>query len=106
MRLKNCLLPTAYCLLTTPMQLTDVSELVRSAVMLTLMITSPVLAVAVLVGLAISIGQAVTQIQDQTVSIVPKIVLMLLTMLLILPWTLTQLVQYSTDLYAGIPNRL
>ena len=88
------------------MQLTDVTELARSAVMLTLLITSPVLAVAVLVGLAISIGQAVTQIQDQTVSIVPKIVLMLLTMLLILPWTLTQLVQYSTDLYAGIPNRL
>ena len=88
------------------MQLIDVSELARSAVMLTLLITSPVLAVAVLVGLAISIGQAVTQIQDQTLSIVPKIVVMLLTMLLILPWTLTQLVQYSTDLYAGIPHRL
>ena len=88
------------------MQLIDVSELARSAVMLTLLITSPVLAVAVLVGLAISIGQAVTQIQDQTLSIVPKIVVMLLTMLLILPWTLTQLVQYSTDLYAGIPIRL
>ena len=88
------------------MQIIDVSELARSAMMLTLLITSPVLAVAVLVGLAISIGQAVTQIQDQTLSIVPKIVVMLLTMLLILPWTLTQLVQYSTDLYAGIPIRL
>ena len=73
---------------------------------MTLMIAAPVLIVGVVVALGISVLQAVTQIQDQTVSIVAKIVVMLLTMLYILPWTLTQLVDFSTRLIAGIPDSL
>ena len=49
-------------------------ELARSAVMLTLLIGAPVMLVAVIVGLLISILQAVTQLQDQTLSFVPKII--------------------------------
>ena len=85
------------------MTIEQVAELCRSAVMMTLMISSPVLAVAVIVGLGISILQAVTQIQDQTVSIIPKIVAMMATMLYVLPWTLTQLVDYSHRVISGIP---
>jgi len=88
------------------MSLTDVTELTRAAVVLTIMISAPVVGVAVAVGLFISVLQAVTQIQDQTVNTVPKIVLMLLTLLLIAPWALTQLVQYSTDVFEKIPHSM
>lgn len=88
------------------MSLTDVTELTRAAVMLTIMISAPVVGVAVAVGLLISVLQAVTQIQDQTVNTVPKIVLMLLTLLLIAPWALTQLVEYSTDVFEKIPSSM
>lgn len=83
-----------------------VTELTRQAVMLTLMVSAPVLAIAVVVGLGVSVAQAVTQIQDQTVSIVPKLVIMLLTILFIMPWALAQMSQYSIDLFNGIPNSL
>ena len=74
--------------------------------MTALIIAAPILSVAVFVGLAISIAQTVTQIQDQTVSIIPKIVIMLLTMLYVLPWSLGQLVEYSTRLFASIPDSI
>ena len=79
-------------------------ELARDAVMLTLLLSLPIMGVAMLAGLLISIGQAVTQIQDQTLSFVPKIVLMLLTALLILPWSIGLIMEYSTNLYLEIPN--
>ena len=88
------------------MTLDQVTELCRSAVMLALLVSAPVLTVAVVVGLGISIIQAVTQIQDQTVSIIPKIVIMLLTLVYVTPWVLTQMVEYSTRLFAGIPDSL
>ncbi len=81
-------------------------ELGRAAVMLTLMVGAPVMVIAVFVGLLISIMQAVTQLQDQTLSFVPKIVAMLLAMLYALPWAINQLVEYSTNLIMGIPGTL
>ena len=81
-------------------------ELCREAVMLSLLLGAPVLAVAIAVGLVISILQAVTQLQDQTLSFVPKIVAMLLTLLYVLPWTLHELIDYSTVLFREIPTRL
>jgi len=79
-------------------------ELARSAVVLTLLLSVPIMAVSALVGLLISIAQAVTQIQDQTLSFVPKIVLMLITTLLLLPWSITLIVEYSEDLFHSIPG--
>lgn len=72
--------------------------------MMTLLLSVPVLAVATLSGLLISIAQAVTQIQDQTLSFVPKIVLMLVTTLLLLPWSISQIVEYTIELYLDIPS--
>lgn len=82
------------------------TDMCRDAVVTALMISAPVLTVAVTVGLAISIAQAVTQIQDQTVSIIPKIVIMLLTGLAVLPWMLTRIVEYTTRLYIDVPESL
>ena len=79
-------------------------ELARVAVMVTLLLSVPIMAVATLSGLLISIAQAVTQIQDQTLSFVPKIILMLITALLLLPWSISVTVEYSEDLYNDIPG--
>lgn len=81
-------------------------ELARAAVMLTLVIGAPVMIMAVIVGLLISILQAVTQLQDQTLSFVPKIVAMLLTTLYVLPWVMNQMIEYSTNLIHNIPSLL
>jgi flagellar biosynthetic protein FliQ len=62
--------------------------------------------VSVVVGLAISILQAVTQIQEQTLSFVPKIMVMMLATLVTLPWALNQLIEYTTTLFRNIPTNL
>jgi len=85
------------------MDVTQAVELGRGAIVLSLTLATPVLAIAVLVGLLISIFQAVTQLQDQTLSFVPKIVAMMVTLLYILPWLMAQMMEYSVDLFEGIP---
>ena len=62
--------------------------------------------VALAIGLVVSIAQAVTQIQEQTIQFVPKLVAMLVLTILLLPWTLTRLMEYSTTLIKDIPSRL
>ncbi len=59
-----------------------------------------------IVGLVIGLLQALTQIQEQTVAFVPKIVAMILVLSLTLPWLITQMLQYSSDLIGGIPGSL
>ncbi len=81
-------------------------ELSRAAVMLTLKLGAPILVVAVAVGLIISVMQAVTQLQDQTLSFVPKIVAMLLTLLYILPWAMSEMMEYTSELVLSIPGNL
>jgi flagellar biosynthetic protein FliQ len=76
-----------------------VTDLCRDALMQVLLLSLPVLGVAILVGLITSIAQAVTQVQDQSLSLIPKIVLMLITLLYILPWGMSHMVDYSTTLY-------
>ena len=88
------------------MNIDQAIELSRGAVMLTLMIGAPVMLIAVVVGLLISILQAVTQLQDQTLSFVPKIVAMLLATLYVLPWIMNQMIDYSTNLIQNIPSLL
>ncbi len=86
------------------MSVDQASELGRQAIMLALLIGSPVMLTAVVVGLTISILQAVTQIQDQTISFVPKIIAMLLITLYAMPWIMGQMIEYSTNLVKAIPS--
>lgn len=79
-------------------------ELARNAVMLGFLIGAPVLLTAIVVGLLISILQAVTQIQDQTLSFVPKIAAMFLALIFLLPWILQHLTEYSTGVFRDIPK--
>ena len=78
-------------------------DLCRSATVVSLMIAAPVLACAVIVGLVISILQAVTQLQDQTLGFVPKILAMAVVTVYVLPWALSQMMVYSTELIQTIP---
>ena len=79
-------------------------SVLREAMIVTLVISGPILLVGLVIGLVISIFQAVTQIQDQTLSFVPKIILMLITALLLLPWSINLIVEYSENLYRDIPG--
>ncbi|ADG69877.1 export protein FliQ family 3 [Planctopirus limnophila DSM 3776] len=81
-------------------------ELCRNAVVVALMVCLPSLMSAMLVGLIISLAQAVTQLQEQTLSFVPKLVIMLLVALLTLPWSMSLMDSYALDLYSSIPERL
>ena len=81
-----------------------VVDLARNAIMLALLIAGPMLVVALLVGLAVSILQAVTQIQEQTLAFVPKLVGVSAVFLLALPWIIQLLVRYTTELFRSIPS--
>ena len=83
----------------------DAIDLGREAIWLALLIGSPVLLAGMIVGLLIGLFQALTQIQEQTVAFVPKIVAMVLALSIALPWLITQMLQYSTDLITQIPAR-
>ena len=81
-------------------------ELARGAIAITLLLGAPVLLVSALVGLAISTLQALTQIQEQTLTFVPKVLVMLLTILFTLPWAIQQMVEYTVTLFRNIPSSL
>ena len=74
-------------------------EMVQNALIITLKVTAPILAAGVLVGLVVSILQAVTSIQDQTVAIVPKIVVMVVVAILLAGWILIRVSEYAADLF-------
>ena len=81
-------------------------DLGRQAIVVTLLVGSPVLVAGMLVGLIISLVQAVTQIQEQTITAVPKLVAMLLAIAVLSPWLINQMVQYAHELLSTIPTRL
>ena len=75
----------------------------REALMMVLLISAPVLIVGLVVGVVISILQAVTQVQEQTLSFVPKIAAMMVLAGLLLPWMMMKLVEYSSRMFGSIP---
>ena len=81
-----------------------VTDLARNAMMVALLVSAPMLIVALIIGLLVSILQTVTQIQEQTLSFVPKLLGVAVTFLLALPWVLQLLVRYTTELFRGLPG--
>jgi flagellar biosynthesis protein FliQ len=78
-------------------------DLARNAVVTALMLAGPLLMVALGVGLLIAVIQAVTQIQEQTLSFVPKLFAVIAVMLLALPWMLQVMIKYMTELFRSLP---
>jgi flagellar biosynthetic protein FliQ len=81
-----------------------VTDLARNAIMVAMLIAAPLLVVALLVGLLISILQTMTQVQEQTLSFVPKLIAVGATMLVALPWMLQLLVEYTANLFRSMPG--
>ncbi|MGA9874203.1 MAG: flagellar biosynthesis protein FliQ [Solirubrobacteraceae bacterium] len=81
-----------------------VVNLASQAMSLALKIAGPLLLVALVAGLVISIFQAVTQIQEQSLTLIPKIVGVAAVIVLLGPWMLGQMVAYTTALYTSIPT--
>ena len=79
-------------------------NLIRSGVLQALMIAAPVLLVGLLVGLIISIFQATTSIQEQTLTFVPKIAAILGALILFGPWIVASMVQFTLRLFGRIPE--
>lgn len=67
-----------------------------------LIICGPLLLLALVVGLLVSIFQATTQIQEQTLAFVPKIVAVLLGLIFFGPWMLTHMISYATEIFANL----
>ncbi|MCL6456753.1 MAG: flagellar biosynthesis protein FliQ [Gorillibacterium sp.] len=83
-----------------------VVDLAYQALLTTLYIAAPLLGLALLVGLAVSIFQATTQIQEQTLAFVPKILAVLLSLLLFGPWILSTLVDFTYALLSNLHNNI
>lgn len=77
--------------------------LMVETIKITLLISAPMLIVGLIVGVVISILQAVTQIQEMTLVFVPKIVAVLITLVASLPWMISLLTTYTQNLFANIP---
>jgi flagellar biosynthetic protein FliQ len=85
------------------MDSTQAVNLGREVVMLTLLLALPVLLAGFLVAAVTSLLQALTQVQEQTLSFIPKIVAMLLTGAIFGPWMLTRLVEFSQKMFSHVP---
>jgi len=79
-------------------------NLVRSGVLQALMMAAPLLLVGMLVGLIISVFQATTSIQEQTLTFVPKIAAILGALILFGPWIIASMVQFTLRLFGRIPE--
>jgi len=82
----------------------QVVKLMMDALTLGLKVALPLLAVGLIFGLVISVFQAVTQIQEMTLSFIPKILAIAVVLIVAGPWMLDQMVSYARDLYGSIPE--
>lgn len=82
------------------MTVSDVTAIASEALFLVIKVSAPILLVSLIVGLAISIFQTVTSIQEQTLTFVPKILAIFLTLILTGNWILTQITEYMNRLWS------
>ncbi|MFM1833501.1 MAG: hypothetical protein RLZZ461_1817 [Planctomycetota bacterium] len=80
---------------------TEGLDIAREALLVALWISTPILVAGLVVGLVVSIGQAVTQIQEQTLSFVPKIAAMILVAVGLLGWIATQMLAFAERMFVG-----
>ena len=69
-----------------------------------LLLAAPPLIAGLVVGVAVSIFQSVTQIQEQTLVLIPKMVAVIVVLLIAMPWMLQLLVNFTVQLYTNLPN--
>lgn len=84
------------------MEAAEIIDICREAIYVLIMIAAPLMVVALLVGLVIALFQALTQIQEATLTFVPKILAMLVTLSLMLPFMFDTLVSFNNKLHEKI----
>lgn len=86
------------------MNQTEVIEILKNAIVTVLAISAPMLITALVVGLIISVFMAATQINEQTLSFVPKIIAVFASIIICGPWMLTKLVDFTSTLFKLMNN--
>ncbi len=82
----------------------QVMSIASGAIWCALKIAGPILIVGLVVGLVVSIFQAVTQIQEQTLTFIPKVLALAAVLVILGPWMMNQVLSYTTELWSSIPN--
>jgi flagellar biosynthetic protein FliQ len=76
----------------------------REALTMVMLIAAPMLGLGLLVGILVSIFQATTQIQEQTLVFIPKIIAIFIAILVFGPWMLSLMVDYTREIFMSLPN--
>jgi flagellar biosynthetic protein FliQ len=79
-------------------------ELLHRAVVMCLLVAAPLLITSLLVGVVVSLMQALTQIQEQTLTFIPKLVAVAVVLMLSLPWMMRELIDYLTSTLDLLPG--
>ena len=81
-----------------------VVEISNQAIKVTMMLAAPMLLGALVVGILVSLFQAVTQINEQTLSFIPKVVVIVMALIMLSPWMMDTITSFTHDLYVSIPS--
>jgi flagellar biosynthesis protein FliQ len=81
---------------------TDIIEIARDALLTTVIVSGPLMIISLVVGVAIALLQALTQMQEQTLSFVPKLVIMFAAMLMLIPFMLDQMQSFTERMFDRI----
>jgi len=81
--------------------LSQATDLIRHTLLLALIVSTPMLVIGVAVGVFVSLLQAVTQIQEQTLTFVPKIIAMISAVIVLFPWMGHYLLEYATQMFGS-----
>lgn len=83
------------------MEMGEALDLGRAAFLMALVTAAPILAIGLIVGLVISLIQAITQLQEQTLTFVPKIAAMVIAAVIFIPWIAARMLEYSVNMFSS-----
>ena len=81
-------------------------DLARHSILIAMELSMPILLLSLVVGVIVSLFQAVTQIQEQTLTFVPKIIVLVVALVVLGPWMLHTIVGFTSGLFASLPHMI
>lgn len=86
------------------MNIDTLTSLMNDAIIMTLILSLPSIGLGLIIGFIISLFQALTQIQEQTLTFVPKMIIVMLMIMVTMPWMASQLIDMCQKMWVMIPN--
>lgn len=86
------------------MDIDTLSSLMNDAIIMVLILSLPSIGLGLIIGFMISLFQALTQIQEQTLTFVPKMIIVMLMIMVTMPWMASQLIDLCQKMWVMIPN--